>query len=170
VRRNLGGALRVLAAPTLALLVITAFAPGRLPLAARIYALVVCGVALALAVSALRRAYPRARPLRAQAAGSSGKRHVPPSLARIEHEAALGVAGAFDLHFRLAPRIRSIAGGLLVSRRRIALDTKPDAARRILGTETWELVRDDRQPPDDRLARGLPVSDLHRVVESLENV
>jgi hypothetical protein len=170
LRRDLGGALRILAAPTLALLAISAFVPGRLTLAARIYALIVCAVALGLVLGTLRRTYPRARPLRPRPVGKPGSRRPPPSLARIEHETALGVAGAFDLHFRLVPRVRAIAAGLLASRRRVALDTAPDAARRILGPETWELVRGDRQPPDDRLARGLPVSELRRVVESLESV
>ena len=170
MRRGLGSALRALVAPTLALLVVGAFAPGRLELAVRIYALVVCAVALGLALRALRRSYPRVRPLRPPAVRDSGGRRPPPSLARIEHEAALGVAGAFDLHFRLVPRLRSITAGLLASRRRLALDAEPAAALRILGPETWELVREDRRPPNDRLARGLPTSDLLRVVESLEKI
>jgi len=167
--RDLRGALRVLVAPTLALLVAIAFAPGRLTLAVRIYALVVCAVALGLALTGLRRAYPRARPLYARR-GREPRRSPPPSLARIEHETALGVAGAFDLHFRLVPRIRAIAAGLLWSRRSISTQASPDTARNILGSEAWELVRADRPPPDDRLARGLPASELRRVVESLESV
>jgi len=171
VRRDLGGALRVLVVPTLALLVVTAFVPGRLSLAVRIYALVVCAVALGRALTGLRRAYPRTRPLRPRPARRHGSsRRPPPTLGRIERETALGAAGAFDLHFRLLPRIRSIAAGLLSSRRRIALDTEPDAARRLLGPMAWELVRKDRPPPDDRLASGPGVSDLRRVVESLEKI
>lgn len=170
MRRDLGGALRALVVPTLALVVITAFVPGRLALAVRVYALVVCAVALGLALTALRRAYPRVRPLRPRPGRRSHRRDPPPSLARIELEAALGVAGAFDLHFRLVPRLRSITAGLLASHRRLALDAEPGAALRILGPETWELVREDRRPPEDRLARGLPAPDLRRVVESLETI
>ncbi len=170
MRRDLGGALRALVVPTVALVVIGGFAPGRLALAIRIYALVVCAVALTLALSTLRRAYPRARPLRPRSARRPYSRRPPPSLGRIEHEAALGVAGAFDLHFRLVPRLRSIAAGLLASRRRLTLAADPEAASRILGPAAWELVREDRPAPDDRLARGLPASDLRRVVESLESV
>jgi hypothetical protein len=170
VRRDLGSVLRALVAPTLALLVVGAFAPGRLELAARIYGLVACAVALGLALRALRRVYPRVRPLRPPAIRDSGGRRAPPSLARIEHEAALGVAGGLDLHLRLVPRIRAIAAGLLASRRRLDLDAQPDAARDILGLGTWELVREDRPSPDDRLARGLPTSELRLVVESLEKI
>jgi len=170
VNQDLGVALRALIAPTVALLVVSVFLPGRLSLAVRIYGLVVCAAALALALSALRRSYPRARPIRPRRRKRSGIRRPPPSLARIEHETALGVAGAFDLHFRLVPRIRAIAAGLLASRRSTSIDSTPDAARSILGPGTWELVRADRPSPDDRLARGLPVSELRRVVESLERV
>lgn len=169
MRRDLGGALRALVLPTLALLAVIAFAPGRLTLVVRIYALVVCAMALWLALAALRRSYPRAQRFRPQV-GQRAKSPPPPTLARIEHEAALGVAGAFDLHYRLVPRIRSLAAGLLVSRRRIALDSEPEASRHALGLETWELVREDRSPPNDRLAPGLPVSDLRHAVESLEGI
>jgi hypothetical protein len=88
----------------------------------------------------------------------------------LEHETALGVSGAFDLHHRLRPRLRKIATGLLAARRRVSLDDGPEPARAILGDETWDLVRRDRPPPENRLARGLPVTELRRVVDSLEQV
>jgi len=169
VSRDLGGALRALVAPTVALLVVWVLIPGRLPLAVRIYGLVISAVALAVALGALRRSYPRARPLR-PAQRRPVSRRPPSSLAHIEHETALGVAGAFDLHFRLVPRVRAIATGLLVSRRSISVETAPDTARSIVGPETWDLVRPDRPSPEDRLARGLPSSELRRVVESLEKI
>jgi hypothetical protein len=170
VKRDLRGALRALVAPTLALLGVAVIVPGRIPLAIRIYALVVCGVVLVLALRSLRRLYPRQRPLRSREARKTRSRRPLPSLAQIENEAALGVAGAFDLHFRLVPRIRSIASGLLAARRRVSLDADPEAARGRLGSEVWEVVRDDRPAPDDRLARGIAVADLRVVVESLEEV
>lgn len=76
----------------------------------------------------------------------------------------------FDLHRLLLPRLRSVAGGLLATRQRISLDADPEAARRVLGDETWDLVRRDRLPPEDRLARGIEPTDLRRVVESLERL
>lgn len=170
MRRDLVGALRLLAIPTLALVGIAAFLQGRLGLAVRIYALVLCAAVLGLALTALRRAYPSATPLRPAMRHDRPRRVAPPSLARIEHETALGVAGVFDLHHRLLPRLRVVAGGLLATRRRISLDTEPEAARLILGDETWDLVRRDRPPPEDRLARGIPPTDLRRVVESLERL
>jgi hypothetical protein len=170
VRRDLAGALRVLVVPTMALAAVAGFVPGRLELAARVYALVLCAVALALALLALRRAYPRERPLRPHLRASRTGRRAPPPLARVEHEAALGVAGSFDLHFRLVPRLRAIAAGLLTARRQVSLDGDPVAARELVGDATFELVRADRPAPEDRLGRGIAVHELAVVVDSLERI
>jgi hypothetical protein len=147
---------------------IAAFVPGRLDLAVRFYALILCAVVLGYAVKALRTAYPPATSLRAARAAAATSRRPPSSLARLENEAALGVAGAFDLHHRLRPRLRSISAGLLAIHGRTSLDGDPETARGMLGETTWDVVRRDRPPPADRLARGLPISDLRSVVESLE--
>jgi hypothetical protein len=94
----------------------------------------------------------------------------PASLVQIEHETALGVAGSFGLHFRLRPRLRAIAAGLLMSRRRIRLDEDTALARAALGDETWELLRPDRRPPEDRLGRGVPRAQLLRTIDALERI
>jgi hypothetical protein len=169
VRRDLPGAARVLVLSTLALIVLALVAPGRLELGVRIYALVLCATAIVLVLLALRRAYPDETPLREPAAPAHGR--VPPaSLGRIEHEVALSAAGAFDLHFRLVPRLRSLAAGLLTSRRNVSLEASPDPARAILGEEAWELVRPDRPAPQERLGQGMSPGDLTRVVEALEAI
>ena len=82
----------------------------------------------------------------------------------------LGVAGSFELHFHFVPRLRSIASGLLASRRRISLETEPDAAHAVLGDAAWELVRPDRPAPEDRLSRGIAPHELEQVVATLEAV
>lgn len=170
MRRDLAGAAQVLIPATLALGLVVAFVPGRLELAARIYALILSGTALLAALRALRRAYPPATPRGRKARGAARRRRAPSSLARLEDETALGVAGAFDLHHRLRPRLRAIAAGVLEAQRHISLDGDPQRARELLGEETWSLLRANRPPPEDRLARGLPVDELRRVVESLERV
>jgi hypothetical protein len=169
VRRDLVSALRALGVPTLVVLFVAGFASKWLGVAVRIYALYLCAIALLLVLSALRRAFPRAAPLRATTRRPSRFQH-PASLSRLEQLSILGVAGAFDLHHRLRPRLRAIAQGVLATRRRVSLDAEPAAARAALGDETYELLRPDRRPPEDRLARGLPVADLRHVVESLERV
>jgi hypothetical protein len=169
VRRDLGAAGRLLLLPTGALLVVLAFVPGRLPIAVRVYALVASAVVLGLALSALRRAFPPVGRLR-PAARKPKPSARPPTLARIEGETILGVANTFDLYRHLAPRLRRLAAGLLTARRRVSLDESPEEARSIVGEETWELIRSDRPPPEDRLARGVPLDELARAVESLERV
>jgi hypothetical protein len=171
VRSDLLRAGRALVLATLGVLFVLLFVPGRLELAIRVFALIVCGVALAVLVSALRRAYPRVTPLRRATSRPDGaKRDVPETLDRLEQEVALGVAGSFDLHHSLRPRLRSIASELLAVRRRVSLDGDPGQARALLGEETWDLVRSDRPRPEDRLARGLPAEAAARVVDSLERV
>jgi hypothetical protein len=167
VRTHAVGAARLLVVPTLALAVVVAFVPGRLAFAVRVYALILCAVVVGYALRSLRFAYPQAEPLRSARRRADAVPR-PSTLARIEHETALGIASAFDLHHRFRPRLRALAGGLLATRRRMSLDGDLDAARAALGEDTWQLVRRDRRAPEDRLARGLPASEVRSVVESLE--
>jgi hypothetical protein len=171
MRRDLGRAGRLLVLPTLALLAVLVFVPGRTELAIRVYALVFCGIALVLMIAALRRAYPRTTPVRPRTTRRGPtSRDAPAMLARLEQEVALGAAGSFDLHHHLRPRLRTIAAELLTARRRISLDGDQQEARALLGEEAWELVRKDRSPPEDRLARGAAPDVLDRVVASLERL
>jgi hypothetical protein len=170
VRRSLARAARLLVLPTLAVGFVFAFLPGRAELAARVYALFAAMVALGLAIAALRRAYPRQTPLRPRARGPADRPLVPATLARVEQEVLLGIAGSFDLHHRLRPRVRRLASELLRTRQGVDLDLEPERARPALGDVTWDLVRIDRPPPEDRLARGIAIQDLERVVVSLERL
>lgn len=170
MRRELARALRILVLPTLGVLFVFAFVPGRSELAVRAYALVLSATALGLMVAALRRGYARETPLHPTAKRRSERREVPATLARLEQEVILGPAGSFDLHHRLRPRLRSLAAELLAVRRGVDLDQEPDLARKALGDEVWDLVRTDRPPPADRLARGIAIPDLDRVVVSLERI
>jgi hypothetical protein len=170
IRRDLARAARLLVLPTATFAFLLAFVPGRAGLVIRIFALVLCGVGVVLVVAALRRAFPRTSALRPPERRRREPRSAPETLVRMEARTALGVARAFDLHFRLRPGLRELASELLASHRGIVLDAEPERARTALGDETWELVREDRPPPEDRIARGIPIRDLTRVVESLENV
>ena len=169
MRRDILGAARALAVPTTFLLGVVVFAPGRLELGVRIYALIVSAVVLVVLLLALRRAFSDETVLR-EPPRRATRRVPPPSLARIEHETALAVAGSFDVHYRLVPRLRALVAGLLSSRRKVSLTESPDAARTILGMRTWELVRPDRPAPEDRLAKGIATRDLGQLVDALEGM
>ena len=169
MKRDLATAIRLLAIPAAALLVVVAFFPGRTSIAIRICALVACAMALGVVLAALRRAFPEAPTLRAT---TRPRRPLDPpaALVRIENEVILGIASELDLRRRLGPRLRELADGLLTARRGLSLDDAPDEGRRVLGAEAWQLVALDEGQPADRLAPGITVDRLARVVGSLEQI
>ena len=116
-------------------------------------------------VSARRR---RSNPARAVARGVRSAS--PPTLLRLEHACALGVARSFDLHFRVRPRLARDRSAAARAPPRDLARPDSEAARRALGETTWDLVRADRTPPDDRLAPGIAVPALREVVTSLERL
>ena len=155
---------------TLVLAIALLAAPGRAGLAAHVYALVLAAIGLGYLLTALRDALPPSRPSPFDAALRKTASPVQriPELERMEREVALGLATAFDLHYRLRPRLRRIASALLTARRGIELDASPEAARRALGDDAWEIVRGDREPPQERFASGLEIASLRRAVAALE--
>ena len=170
MRDALPRALRLLALPTVVLLGVAVFASTRLEPAVRVYALVVCAVILGLAVAALRRTLPGPGGSSRRARRAAPRLEPPRSLAQLENESTLAIGDALDLHFRLRPHLRLIAAGLLEGRHGVVLDGEGEQAKTLLGSETWELLRDDRVIPGDRHARGLTPDALERVVLSLERL
>ena len=155
---------------TVALFVALAVLPGRAELLVRIYVLLLATFVVARLLDRLRRSLPERATSPVDAALARRPRPVTrvPELEKIEREVTLGLTTAFDLHFRLRPTLRRIAYELLRARRGIDLDASPAAARRALGDETWELVREDREPPHDRFGPGIRLESLRQVVVSLE--
>ena len=155
---------------TVVLVVLLIVLPGRAELVLHVYALALAAIALVHLIRAVRRAHPVAATSPFDAALRQRRRRSErlPELARVEREVSLGMATAFDLHYRLRPPLRRIAGELLAARRGIDLEGSPEAARKALGDQTWEIVRADREPPRDRYGAGLELATLHAVVESLE--
>ena len=161
---------RVPAFLTAGLLAALVVLPGRTEVMLRAYLLLLAAFVLGTLLLRLRAALPErgVSPVDAALGRRPPAAQRIPELERLEREVTLGLATAFDLHFRLRPTLRRIASELLQARRGIDLDASPDAARRALGEETWELVREDREPPVDRFARGLDLASLRNVVASLE--
>jgi hypothetical protein len=146
---------------------------GRTELILHVYVLALATFALGHLIRTVRASLPAAAgasPFDAALRRRPRRPERLPELERVEREVALGLATAFDLHFRLRPSLRRTAGELLASRRGIELDEAPNAARRALGDETWELVRPDREPPIDRFAPGLDIAALRRVISTLERI
>ena len=163
---------RLPAVVTVAAVIALAALPGRTELVLDVYVLLLGALALNLLVRSIR----RANPVTATSPFERAVRRPPPrperlpDLERVERELALARQSAADVHFRLRPRLRPIAARLLHTRRGIDLDTEPEAARRALGDELWELVRADREPPRRRDAAGLPIAVAGRMIASLERL
>jgi hypothetical protein len=94
----------------------------------------------------------------------------PPELVRMEREITLGQSRAGYLHERLLPTLREAAATRLATRRSVDLERRPDEARRILGDDVWDLLRPDRPEPVDKLAPGISLGALRRIVDSLEQI
>jgi hypothetical protein len=170
-----GRALRAAQLPilaTAALVVTLALLPGRRELALHVYGLVLAALALSWLVGVVRRANPVAEvsPFDLGLRGRRALREPVAELERLEREVSMAASTAFDLHFRLRPRVQRIARQLLASRRGIDLHTRPEAARRLLGEQAWNVVRPDAEPPRDRSAPGLPLARLRDVVVALERL
>jgi hypothetical protein len=83
-------------------------------------------------------------------------------LERIEREVTLASTAAFDLHYRLLPQLREIATARL---ERMGRAPGPDTLGR-----WWDLLRPDREAPDERFAPGIALSDLRELVRDLERL
>ena len=93
----------------------------------------------------------------------------PKGLRAMERQVGMAGGSAGDLHERLCPLLRDIARDRLATAG-IDLDRDPEAAALAVGPETWELVRGDRPPPDDRHAAGAGLADVRAAVDRLEQI
>jgi hypothetical protein len=91
------------------------------------------------------------------------------SLQEVEHAADFALTTAFDVHYRLRPHLRRVAEHRLANRG-VRLDSDPERARALLGAGAWEVVRPDREAPEDRGAPGITLIELRALVDALEAV
>ena len=98
-----------------------------------------------------------------------GREPRPAELERLERAVDLGVARAEDFHMLLRPAVRRIAATLLAAR---GLDLQRDGerVRELLGEESWELLRPERERPSDPFEPGVEPARLRRLVEDLERL
>ena len=94
----------------------------------------------------------------------------PEQLVRLESLVTMAGASALKAHAYLRPLLVEIASRRLAARGQ-TLERIPEAAGKdLLGAPLWELVRPDRQFPEDRHGRGVPRQDLAAMVEALERL
>ena len=155
---------------TIVLGVLLVLRPFSRELALHLYLLALGAIVMLGAVAATRAAVPERR----RSAFDAALRHRPPAdarppqLERLERAVTLGVAGAFDFHARLRAVLRDVAVTRLAVERGIDLDSP--AGRAALGDEAWELLRPDREPPDDRFAAGISPARLRALLDRLESL
>ncbi len=94
----------------------------------------------------------------------------PSELVRTEREITLGRSSAGHLHQRLLPILREAAAARLAAGHNVDLVRRPDAARKLLGEDAWQLLRPDRPEPRDHDDPGIPMRQLRTVVDTLEKL
>ena len=137
--------------------------------ALHVWLLVVCGVLMLATLRATRAAVPvRRSPFELALRRPAPPDERPPQLERVERGVTLGVSLAQDFHARLRPLLREAARARLAVSRGVDLDSP--AGRAAVGEEAWELLRPDREPPDDRFGPGVDRGELARLVDTLERL
>jgi len=154
----------VASAAGLGVVVLVSPAPG---LTAEIYLFVVAAVAVAAVLLGVASALPRREPAPLQQPPRTQRVGQLESVARALD---LAEASAFDLHNALRPIVREIAAARL-ARHGVSLDRQPDRARALLGAQTWELIRADREAPSRASGLGgCSRHELGQIVGALEAV
>jgi hypothetical protein len=157
---------------TALLLVMLAIRPLSIQQILAAYVLLLAAVFLAALTRIARSAsdVPRASELDAALRPRGVETVRPSELGRTEREITLGIANAGHLHQRLLPILREAAAARLAAGHNVDLARRPDAARKLLGEDAWQLLRPDRAEPSDRDGPGIPMRQLRSVVDTLETL
>jgi hypothetical protein len=136
-------------------------------------AILVVGAVVVASLGAMAVAAHRPRPSRSRFEELQRVRPArkprPAELERLECAVDLGVGRAEDFHMLLRPALRRIAATLLAAR---GLDLQRDAerVRELLGEESWDLLRPERERPSNPFEPGVEPARLRRLVEDLERL
>ncbi|MFZ0214610.1 MAG: hypothetical protein WAM30_01585 [Candidatus Dormiibacterota bacterium] len=140
----------------------------------RAWALAVGTIGLALLVAILLREVPaeplprrRLLPLLRRLRRPPGRPREVPQLTEMERIVAFATSNAFDVHFRLRPRLVLIADYRL-ARHGLSLAGPPARLQPLLGDDAWDLVRPDRPVPENRNGPGISRAAITRAVEALD--
>jgi hypothetical protein len=102
-----------------------------------------------------------ARPAERRPAGAA-------DLRRARRTIVFSLRSAGDVHSRLSPALRAVAGSRLAVNRGIDLEAQPELARRVLGEDLWQAVRADAEAPDDPFSPGMPLERVSELIATLE--
>jgi hypothetical protein len=167
------GSAAFLAVATVALMTVIATIPRYRERALQVFLVVAGAVAIRLFVVAVVDATSRPGPFafdRALVPPPPRELSVPSEPERIRFEVGAATRRSMELHHQLRRRLRRLAADRLAAGHGVDLDGDPDAARTILGDETWDLLRPDRVAPEDRFGPGMPVEGVSRIVATVEDL
>lgn len=167
------GSAAFLAVATVALMTVIATIPRYRERALQVFLVIAGAVAIRLLVVAVVDATSRPGPFafdRALVPPAPRELSVPSEPERIRFEVGAATRRSMELHHQLRRRLRRLAADRLAAGHGVDLDGDPDAARRILGDETWGLLRPDRVAPEDRFGPGMPVEGVSRIVATVEDL
>ncbi len=158
----------VLAAGALVALLLAGLGGG---LALLVYVLSVGALVLLLSVTWLRAALPSGPRFDELTDRRVAREARIQELERMERLVSAAGWNMGELHYRLRPAVREVLTARLSRRHGVELDREPNRARALVGDgPLWELARPDREPPEDRHARGWPSRELERLLDQLERV
>jgi hypothetical protein len=138
--------------------------PGIRDVTLHLYVLAVGALTMLGLITAASDALPRRRRDefdRALAERVAPRRRLP-ELQRLEREVTLATSSSYDLHYRLLPHLREIAQA------RLERQGKRLAPEHV--GPWWDLLRPDREAPDDRFSPGISERDLRALVDDLERM
>lgn len=159
-----------LAAATVALSLALALAGAGRGIALYAYVLVLVALAVGVLVAHLGSALP-ATPAFGQLVPRQLEREARvPQIEGLVYRLSGGAPNAFDLHHRMRPLVFEIAAARLARRHGVDLERRPERAHELVGPRTWELVRPDRELPQDRSERGWSEKELGELVDELERI
>ncbi len=167
--RRLRGLLAVLAAATLALLLVLTLVQGHHREAGAAYTLLVGSLASATLARVVREAAPpRARSLFERTPPAPRPVSLP-ELEQLRLRVASAQTSAHEFHHRLRPRLYEVVE-LRLARHGIDAGRHPEIARARVGDDAWELLRPDRPAPSDIRERGVSLAELRSLIEAVESL
>lgn len=155
---------------TVALIVAVPFAGADRGIALYAYVLAIGALVLGVLVHEVRRALPTMIPLERRLRPPPQREQRIAQLETLTRRLSVGESSTFDLHYRLRPLLREIAVARLARRHGVDFTRSPERARSLLGEQLWEILRPERQPPEERFARGPSKRQLAALIKRLERL
>jgi hypothetical protein len=148
------------------------FIPGAPALVVDVYAIVLAAVVMLALVRTVRLFVPRrgASPFDNALARLRSKPTATPVELDEDRDVVLSRLNTFHYYVRVRPILREFADHRLRIQYGVDLDGEPDRARELIRSNAWDVVRPDRGPPADRLARGPSIGEQRTVLDELERL